>query len=435
MFSPDRGELVVTASDDKIARVWEWRQRNPPVATLRLPGPVLSASFSPDERFVVTTAYSESGQLQVWEVYNNERAITGRPLVTLRGHKGACYDAAFSPDGKLIASACAEGGARLWDPATGKTEDDFVPTRSAVTAAISQDGTRLVTGDQQGTVQIWSVPGLQRGPSIEVSRAVESVAVSPDRQQVAVATEHGAVIWRATGSRLTLKGHLGPVLSVAFSPDGKLVVTAGSDQTARIWDAATGLQVGQPLQSFTSVNSASFSPDGKVVLTTSEDGTARVWDARTRRELYVLGTTVTGPATAAAFSPDDSLVAVAKFDKTATIWNVEDSDEPKVLTLLRGHTGPLTSIVFSADGKFVATAGEDGTARVWEAHSGRALNVLRGHSGPVNSAVFSPRDPTVVVTAGDDGFVRRYGCEACLKIDALEKLGNWTDEELKGEGS
>jgi WD40 repeat protein len=433
-FSPEGGELVVTASDDQTARVWAWR-KGTLLTRLRAPGPILSASFSPDDRFVVTAASSESGQLQVWEVYNNERAITGRPLVTLRGHKGPCYDAAFSPDGKLVASACAEGGSRLWDPATGKTEDDFVPTRSAVTAAISQDGTRLVTGDKQGTVQVWSVPGLDRGASVEARQAVESVAFSPDREHVAVATENGAVIWRATGTRPTvLKGHLGPVLSVAFSPDGKLVITAGSDQTARIWDTATGREVGQPLQSFTSVNSASFSPDGKAVLTASEDGTARVWDAKTGRELYILGTTVTGPATTAAFSPDGKLIAVAKFDKTATIWNVEDPDKPKVLTLLRGHNGPLTSISFSTDGKFVVTASEDATARVWEeTHSGRALNVLRGHNGPVNSAVFSPRDSTVVLTAGDDGFVRRYRCDACLKIDALEKLGNWSDEELKGE--
>jgi WD40 repeat protein len=126
-------------------------------------------------------------------------------------------------------------------------------------------------------------------------------------------------------------------------------------------------------------------------------------------------------------------VAVAKGDGTATIWNVDDLNEPKLLTLLRGHDRKLTSISFDAEGKFVVSSSADGTARVWEAHSGRSLNVLRGHSGWVKTAVFSPRKATVVITAGDDGTVRRYTCDACLKIDKLEKLGNWTEEELRRE--
>ncbi len=436
-FSPD-GELVVTASDDKTARVWQWRTRKQ-LARLRPPGPVLSASFSPDGRFVVTAANSESGQLQVWEIYNNERAITGRRLATLRGHKGPCYDAAFSPDGKLIASACAEGSARLWDPATGKTEDDKVPTRYGVTAAMSQDGSRLVTGDEQGTVQVWELTDLSRGASIEVGAAVNGVAFSPDGKLIAIASSDGtASIWRSTGTRKALLPRQpGPVMSVAFSPDGKLVVTSGADGTTRLW-AVTVAPAGptaravRRLQLTGRVNSATFSPDGKLVLTAGEDGAARVWDTQTGK-LYFFGTSITGPATSAAFSPDGSLVAVAKSDRTATIWNVEDLEKPRVVTLLRGHTGPLTSISFSADGKFVVTSGQDGTARVWEAHSGRALNVLRGHNGSVKSAVFSPRDATAVITAGDDGTLRRYTCDACLPIKELETLGNWTEKELTGE--
>jgi WD40 repeat protein len=413
-FDPD-GEHVVTASEDGVARVWDWKA-NEVVTSLRgHRGPVLSAAFSPDGNFVVTAASSDSQQLQVWEIFDNSRAVSGRRLATLHGVDGQCYDAVFSPDGTLIASACSAGSARLWDPATGRTEGDKEPTRGSVRAAISSDGTRLVTGDEKGTVQMWETSDLTRGVTFEVRAAVNGVAFSPDGERVVA----------------VLSGHLGPVSGAAFSPDGKLVVTAGQDGTFRLWEAA-GTQIGRALNLLGPVNTASFSPDGKLVVTAGEDGIARVWDVEARKQVHILSSAVTGPATSAAFSPDGALVAVAKGNGTATIWNIEDLEKPKVLTLLRGR-GVLTGLSFSGDGKFVVTSDEDGTARVWGTQSGRALNVLRGHSGSVNTAVFSPRDATAVITAGDDGTVRRFTCDGCLPIADLEELGNWTDEELKDE--
>jgi dipeptidyl aminopeptidase/acylaminoacyl peptidase len=186
--------------------------------------------------------------------------------------------------------------------------------------------------------------------------------------------------------RAALHGHTGPVYSAAFSPDGRRVVTAGDDGTARIWAAAGGAPVAELRGHTGRVDSAAFGPDGRLVVTASADGTGRVWEA-------------------AGGAP------VAE---------------------LRGHEGVVGSAAFSPDGRLVITAGDDGTARIWEAAGGAPLAELRGHGKPVgsarfgpsagrvvvNSAAFSP-DGRRVVTAGDDGTARVYACDLCGPIDGL----------------
>ena len=113
----------------------------------------------------------------------------------------------------------------------------------------------------------------------------------------------------------TPPGHL-----AAYSPDGKFIVTASYDQTARIWDAATGqeLEGVSPLSGHTNgVTSAAYSPDGKFIVTASWDQTARIWDAATGQELEGVST---GPVTSAAYSPDGKFIVTASDDQTARIW-------------------------------------------------------------------------------------------------------------------
>ncbi len=133
------------------------------------------------------------------------------------------------------------------------------------------------------------------------------------------------VIWpwdAASGQILAvLSGHVGPVLSAAFSPDGKRVVTASYDQTARLWDASTGKSLAVLSGHQGLVWSAAFSPDGKRVVTASDDKTARLWDVASRRPLAELKGHERR-VVSAAFSPDGKLVVTASHDKTARLWVV-----------------------------------------------------------------------------------------------------------------
>ena len=163
----------------------------------------------------------------------------------------------------------------------------------------------------------------------------------------------------------------GPVSSAAFSPDGSRIVTASSDKTARIWDAATGKEIvvlrGHDDDGL--VFSAAFSPDGSRIVTASDDKTARIWDAATGKEIVVLRGHDDG-VTSAAFSPDGSRIVTASDDKTARIW---DAATGKEIVVLRGHDGPVNSAAFSPDGSRIVTASDDKTARIWDVHFSRLL--------------------------------------------------------------
>ncbi|MCP4699142.1 MAG: WD40 repeat domain-containing protein [Gammaproteobacteria bacterium] len=168
---------------------------------------------------------------------------------------------------------------------------------------------------------------------------------------------------------------------MAFSSDGKTLVTGSSDNTARLWDAASGREV-RVLKGHTdNVRSAVFSPNGKILATGSEDKTARLWDAVSGREVRALKGH-TAYVRSVAFSPDGKTLATSWDDNITRLWDMrvgtdtggsggaESLQHGKIVPTLpfielRGHEGLVYSVAFSADGKWLATASADKTARLW----------------------------------------------------------------------
>ena len=152
------------------------------------------------------------------------------------------------------------------------------------------------------------------------------------------------------------------VRGAEFSPDGTLIVTAGHDRIARIWNAVDGSMLGMLEGHTGSIGSAAFSPDGKRIVTGSADGTARVWDTAGRRVVATLSA-LKGNVSGVQFSPDGERIATANLDQTANIWDAEDG---RLLTTLPGFGSEVRSATFSADGSRIVAASGDGTIRIWD---------------------------------------------------------------------
>ena len=245
--------------------------------------------------------------------------------------------------------------------------------------------------------------------------AVNNLDIDPERsillalQAVSVSTAGGKPVLREaeealhravqkSRAMLTLTGHTGVLQSVNYSPDGKLLVTASLDKTAKIWDASTGKNLLTVTGHNDGVRGAAFSPDGTRIATASDDKTVKMWEAATGKELLTLSGH-TDPVWSVAFSPDGTRLATGSRDKTAKLWNATTGKE---LFTLSGHTGALRrAIAFSPDGKRLVTVGEDKMAKVWDTATGRELLTFSGHTNAIWGVAFSPAGTHIATTSID----------------------------------
>jgi WD40 repeat protein/tetratricopeptide (TPR) repeat protein/predicted Ser/Thr protein kinase len=261
-----------------------------------------------------------------------------------------------------------------------KAQDNAAETRRHMGEFCVSNGARLADeGDLFGALLWFAEPLVQD-------------AGNP--QAEAMARLRLAAHWRHA-PRLTLTQvlfHEGFVQHAEFSPDGQRVVTASSDQTARVWEVATGMPVGPSLKHRGEVLHAAFSPDGRWVVTASADQTARVWNAATGQPLSP-PLIHQGQVLQAAFSPDGRRVVTASLDNTARVWEAA-TGQPASRPF--NHQGAVVHATFSPDGRWVATASRDASARVWEAATGQPLCPPLIHQGQVLQAAFSPGGRRVV---------------------------------------
>jgi WD40 repeat protein len=392
-FSPD-GKQVLTGGTDDTAILWDAATATVLRRFEGHTGYVKTVSFSPDGKSILTGSNDATAIL--WN------AATGAKLREFRGGDGSV---ALSPDGGLVLTDSLDKAATLWDGATGKVvrsfEGDSVARRR-----------RLEAAENQSPFVWWRTAPRQS--------AVEAVAFSADGTRV-LTGEAGeqAILWHAlTGQQLrTFEGHRARITSVAFSPDGKTILTGSWDSTAILWDADTGAKLrtigvhARGINSMTGraglglspdyhyVTSVAFSPDGKSVLTGSCDGTAVLTNLATRKEL-----TFRGPndwVTSVAFSPDGKSVLTGWREGGAILW---DATTAKQLRTFEGKQREATAIAFSHDERLLATGYEDGTAIAWDLAAGTRLSTWETRHRRIDSVAFTP-DGQRLLTGSIDGAI------------------------------
>ncbi|HET6422764.1 MAG TPA: protein kinase [Planctomycetaceae bacterium] len=414
-LSPD-GTLYATGGWDGTAKIWN-RKTGELKQTLKHGGNYVHAvAFSPDGTRLATAGDDPAGAVQLWNIAD------GRRVKTFTGHKDAALSIAFSKDGRRLLSASYDQSARLWDIESGRDEKVFRGhTWWVWQAAFSPDETQIVTVSQDGTALIWDIATGDRRPAFTGHRGPVYCAAFTDdgRSVVTGGFDRRVLVWRpedlqdynfrnlGKGRDVTppaqfqeWTGHATAVRSLAIIDHGQFVLSAGEDNTVRLWDRSNGTLVKTFRGHDSAVRAAVASADGRALLSASHDATVREWSIAAYEELRTLqGRQLAGHADAvlaASFSPNQQSIVTASRDRTARTWNALTGELQQ--TFEEGHEFLASSAIFFDGGRQLITAAVDNTTRVWDVATG-AETLRLDHTGRAAAIAINPSG-THVFTGG-----------------------------------
>ena len=353
-----------------------------------------------------------------------QQALTYTQEVNRLEHSQSVNAGVFSPDRKLIATACNDGTVKIWRRdgsilttlanQTEQTEKANQETQNvrALDVIFSPDGTMLATAYSDHTIKLWQVTGnVQNTTQVTLLKTlkghqdeVSSVAFSPDGQVlVSGSRDRTLKLWQLNGTLIkTLTGHQGWINRVSFSPDGQRLASASEDKTIRIW-RRDGVLVKVLNGHSDRVTDLSFSADGNLA-SASGDGTVWSWNLNSgKSQLLFHGQgSSDNQINGVRFSPNGQAIAIASADGKVRLL----SKNGRLLQTLVGHAGEVLSVRFNPAGDRLVTASADKTVRLWTTD----IQADPPENGNILSVRFRPQTPSHAefVTAGWDNDIRLW---------------------------